>query len=512
MGVEDNPLYFGATTLPIIRKTKNFPYQKRIDALKASSCNQEKILHILNTKKSLCNSKSLSNNVSKDNEKRYSCKSCSYSTAKKGMFNLHQFTVHGDKTTDPKHLLVNSGKLFPLLRDSKERYKNKRTDQHGCDLKSVMNGDAMECNISDDTNNITSFMERHIPAKTSIDSDQFHEMNIRSTKLIKNIPKQKLKASYFQDNPTVPHLENNFPPYFDNQRVDFFPNRFANLPNICHPSFWRVIHPARQQEKLPNYICELCSFKSDLWKFREDQNDNDRSSCRHYPRINSNPYFNKKFEQFRQHLLPSSTPLPNHVFHKRSNYSDFSSLTSHICSICGKSSSNMDDVIIPNISSSSFDDIELTEKPLNSLNNHVVHDNIEDRHDKFTQIKDEMSVGLELFIRKMDEDIKEFAYKYPEKMEKYIANGYNDYSNAKGFMDTVVQIRSGRKVPYQDRINALNLSNLASEIAKQRQVQNKQWPDSNSTFHSQISPASSPATNVVECIDELIRRNYNAIR
>ena len=172
----------------------------------------------------------------------------------------------------------------------------------------------------------------------------------------------------------------------------------------------------------------------------------------------------------------------------------------------------MDDVIIPNISSSSFDDIELTEQPLNSLNNHVVHDNIEDRHDKFTQIKDEMSVGLELFIRKMDEDIKEFAYKYPEKMENYIANGYNDYSNAKGFMDTVVQIRSGRKVPYQDRINALNLSNLASEMAKQRQVQNKQWPDSNSTFHSQISPASSPATNVVECIDELIRRNYNAIR
>ena len=108
MGVEDNPLYFGATTLPIIRKTKNFPYQKRIDALKASSCNQEKILHVLNTKKSLCNPQSLSNKVSNDNEKRYSCKSCSYLTAKKGMFNLHQFTLHGDKTSDPKKLLDNS--------------------------------------------------------------------------------------------------------------------------------------------------------------------------------------------------------------------------------------------------------------------------------------------------------------------------------------------------------------------------------------------------------------------
>ena len=112
----------------------------------------------------------------------------------------------------------------------------------------------------------------------------------------------------------------------------------------------------------------------------------------------------------------------------------------------------------------------------------------------------------------MDEDIKEYAYRYPEKVEKYIANGYNDYDSSKGFMDTVVQIRSGRKVPYQDRINALNLANLASHMVKQRQVQNKQLSDCNSTFHSRISSATSPATNVVECIDELIRRNYNAIR
>ena len=167
MGVEDNPLYFGATTLPIIRKTKNFPYQKRIDALKASSCNQEKILHVLNSKKSVRNLQSSSNKILNDNEKRYSCKSCRYSTAKKGMFNLHQFTVHGDKSSDPMKLSATSGKLFPLLSGSKERYTNKKSGRHGCDLTSIMNDDVVKCKISANANNISSFMERDIPERTS---------------------------------------------------------------------------------------------------------------------------------------------------------------------------------------------------------------------------------------------------------------------------------------------------------------------------------------------------------
>ena len=122
-----------------------------------------------------------------------------------------------------------------------------------------------------------------------------------------------------------------------------------------------------------------------------------------------------------------------------------------------------------------------------------------------------MSVGLELFLRKMDQDIKDFAHKYPEEMEKYLVFGPDSYDrkSAEGFMDTVVQIRGGRKVPYQDRIDALNLS---SDMIKRNQVQNHQWPNSDAKLYTLKLSTTSPTTNVVECIDELIQKNYNAIR
>ena len=146
------------------------------------------------------------------------------------------------------------------------------------------------------------------------------------------------------------------------------------------------------------------------------------------------------------------------------------------------------------------------------MNDYKEYDKVEARDDKFTHIKDEMSVGLELFIRKMDADVEEFRQKYPEEIDEYVAHGYTDYTNATGFIDTVVQIRSGRKVPYQDRINALKSS---LELVPTEQVQNKRSLYSNSMLYS--SPPlslsnNSPASKVIECIDELIRKNYHAIK
>ena len=117
----------------------------------------------------------------------------------------------------------------------------------------------------------------------------------------------------------------------------------------------------------------------------------------------------------------------------------------------------------------------------------------------------------------MDADIEEFRQKYPEEIEKYVAENtlienFTNYRNATGFIDTVVQIRSGRKVPYQDRINALKSS---SKLVLTEQVQNKPSLYSNSMLYSSppCSPSeNSPASKVIECIDELIRKNYQAIK
>ena len=51
-----------------------------------------------------------------------------------------------------------------------------------------------------------------------------------------------------------------------------------------------VVTPLQRRECLVyiTNICEMCTFKCDLWKFKVDQNNDDRSMYRDYRRINQN--------------------------------------------------------------------------------------------------------------------------------------------------------------------------------------------------------------------------------
>ena len=509
MGVEDNPLYFGATALPIIRTRKNFPYQKRIDALKASSCNQAKTLPVLSSKILHISEKSQPTPLSNKSAKTYSCKSCGYFTSKKGMFNLHQSTVHGNNQASSKKSAAKSDKLHQLLSVSNKLQKTKVSKDQACDSISAKKREKREKINSKHISNVSVEMEANNSNNILKNLQKSNEMNVlfETQAYTENDTYETARKS---GNRNVHQHVNKLQLHCENGNCEIFPQRHSEISQSPHKSFWNLNQPVKEKSKSPDYICETCAYKCDLWKFKDDRVEPNGILHHGYHRINLNSYSDKNLAQFTHNSVHSLSHQAQNMPPKISHASDFCDPSATICVICGKASTNMEGVIIPDISASTFNDIDIVDEP--SKNDYEEFDKAKEEYDKFTHIKDEMSVGLELFIRKMDADIEEFAQKYPEEVAKYITNDYKDYKNATGFIDTVVQIRSGKKITYQERINALTFS---SKVPNAREVQNKQDLNSitslcSSQLHS--SSCNSPISNVVECIDELIRKNYHAIK
>ena len=392
--------YFGTEALPKIRRRRNFPYQKRIDALKISANYPANIIPLY---PSATDREQNLNPTNKSPENCrpppayspaivYKCQECDYFAPKKGLLKLHSITVHHVTGISDQISRKNSMSVNTLPSDSMTKYVGKAETE-----------------------------------KEQEDSNRFRQRAVdqRHPHLLEDVKPIKIKHEFLNSCDKI---------------CDFTPS--------LHPMFHMYDtllrgNNAEEDQRIKNQYskCKICTdlLKPGLPSWGKSQ-------C----------HQNKDHMESTTNTSKTTLPYPNVLNRDGNKVPDKQCKdTPHLdCDYCGNSLDQFDNLVIRNVKT------------------HALYKAYQCRKcNSFTMDKK----LFEEYNEKTDRDFTSFLSSTDTlkgELNPNVPQKYKDNPNTARFIDTLVQIRSGKNISYQKRINALKSSTQQSPLSskvKQRQ-------------------------------------------